>query len=234
MPFCPSCDTRVYPSDNYCGACGSGLQGGAVVGAAYPVAGVASGTLPYAISFRRVLLMSVLTNGLYLFYWFYLTWKQYRDHTRTEAFPIWHALTLTVPVYNLFRAHAHMRTFRDLMRDAGLVSTISAKWAVVLVMVSGVLDGVSFRLAGGFGDGGDMTQQTAVAIAFLTVISISVVAGLLLHVQGNLNIYWSKVANAQLVNARIGVSEVVFGLIGGAFWVDTLANVLSTTYRTGA
>jgi hypothetical protein len=206
MPFCPNCGTRIDPSDNYCGTCGKGLQGGAVAAAAYPAAGPASMTLPYAISLRRVLIMSVLSYGLYLFYWFYLTWKQYRDHTQTEAFPIWHALALMVPVYNLFRTHAHMRTFKSLMRDAGLVSTISAKWAVVLVLVSA---------------------------AFVDFVSIAAVVVLLLHVQSNLNRYWRKVANARLVNARIGASEVVFGLIGGVFWIDTLANVLSAAYRTG-
>ena len=30
----------------------------------------------------------------YLFYWFYLTWRQYRDHTGDTAYPVWHALTL--------------------------------------------------------------------------------------------------------------------------------------------
>jgi hypothetical protein len=177
--------------------------------------------------------MSVLSYGLYLFYWFYLTWKQYRDHTQTEVFPVWHALTLVVPVYNLFRTHAHMRTYRTLMGDAGLVSTISAKWAVVLVMISAALDGLSFNVAGGFAGFDEITQETAVAVAFVDMISIAAVVVLLLHVQTNLNRYWSKVANAQLVNAKIVAGEVVFGLMGGAFWFDTLANVLSSAYRAG-
>ena len=39
----------------------------------------------YHISLKRVLFMTVLSVGLYLFYWFYITWKRYRDHTQAEA-----------------------------------------------------------------------------------------------------------------------------------------------------
>jgi hypothetical protein len=203
------------------------------VGAADTAVELAPRTLPYAISLNRVLMMSVLSYGLYLFYWYYLTWKQYRDHTRTEVFPVWHALTLLVPIYNLFRTHAHMRSFKELMVEAGLATTISAGWAVVLVMISIVLDGVSFNVAGGFGDIGAITQNTAITIGVIDLISITAVAALLSHVQANLNRYWSNLGNAPLVNARIGDGEVIFGLIGGAFWFDTLANVLSTAYRAG-
>ncbi len=233
MPFCPTCGTSIDPSDKYCGTCGSGLQGGAAAATAYPAAMPGSKTLPYAISMRRVLIMSVLSYGLYLFYWFYVTWKQYRDHTQTRAFPVWHGLALMVPVYNLFRTHAHMRTFRSLMYEAGLASTISAGWAVALVLFHAVMDWVSFNVAGGFADLTEITQKTAVAVAVVDMVSIAAVVVLLLHVQTNLNRYWSKVANAQLVSAKIGAGEVVFGLIGGALWFDALANVLSSAYRTG-
>ncbi|MDP6550352.1 MAG: hypothetical protein QF659_09805, partial [Dehalococcoidia bacterium] len=189
--------------------------------------------LPYEISLRRVFLMSVLSNGLYLFYWFYLTWKQYREQTRIEAFPVWHALTLMVPGYNLFRIHSHMRSLKQLMLDSDLASTISAGWAVALVLILIALGVMSYQLAGGFGEVGDMTQKTAVNIAILNIISVLLVAGLLVQVQGNLNRYWSSLANVQPVSARIGVGEVIFGLIGGVSWVDTMANVLSSAYRTG-
>jgi hypothetical protein len=47
------------------------------------------------ISPARVVLVSALSYGLYLVYWFYLTWKHYRDHTGREAYPVWHALSLS-------------------------------------------------------------------------------------------------------------------------------------------
>ena len=78
-----------------------------------------------------------------------------------------------------------------------------------------------------------MTQETAIAIAVINITSIAIVAWLLLHVQANLNKYWSNVAGMRLVSARIGVGEVILGLVGAAAWADTLASLLSSSYRTG-
>ena len=32
-----------------------------------------------------------VSAGLYLLYWFYLTWKHFRDSTDRDAYPVWHA-----------------------------------------------------------------------------------------------------------------------------------------------
>jgi hypothetical protein len=176
--------------------------------------------------------MSVLSSGLYLLYWFYLTWKQYQDHTRTEAFPVWHALTLFVPVYGLFRTHAHMRSFKELMLEAGLPNTINPSWAVVLVLIFNVLGWASFIVSGGLEGltgGGEMPDRTAVGIsAVISIIQGAVVAGLLLNVQRNLNRYWASLGNVRVTNARVGVGEVVFGIIGVLAWIFTLLSLANS------
>ena len=68
----------------------------------------------------RVLTMTVVSAGLYLLYWFYLTWRLYRDSTGMKAYPVWHALTLFVPIYSLFRTHAHMRVYSEAMSAQNL------------------------------------------------------------------------------------------------------------------
>jgi hypothetical protein len=153
--------------------------------------------------------MMVLSYGSYLFYWFYLTWKQYRDHTRTEAYPVWHALALSVPIYGLFRTHAHMRSFKKLMLEAGLSNTISPGWAVVLVLISSALDWAPFK--------------GSLMLFFIpTFISIAAVAGLLLQVQGNLNRYWTSLGNVRLTDAGVGVGEIVLGVTGVLLWIGTM------------
>ena len=233
MPFCSSCGVEVQLADRFCGACGRTLRELGEVGAVKPVGAWAPAVLRYRLSLNRVLFMTVLTYGLYLFYWFYVTWKQYRDYTRSDVFPVWHALTLLVPIYGLFRTHAHMRSFKELMLDAGLATTISAGWAVVLVMVSGTLDGISLELAGGFVGTGEITLGDAVASMILDIIVITIVAALILPIQGNLNKYWSSLQNVELSTARIGVGEVIFGVIGVLAWADTVALLLSSSYRMG-
>ena len=122
-----------------------------------------------------------------------------------------------------------MRTFRDLMRDKGLVTTISAGWAVAAVWISAAIDGISFRLT----FGGGTTQGVAFGTAVLGAISIAIIAWLLTRVQGNLNQYWHHLSQGRLTNARIGVGEVIFAIIGVFSWVDTLASLFSESYRLG-
>lgn len=220
MPFCPNCGREYQPYANFCSACGHPLPD-------TPVTTADSGPmeLPYYISLKRIILMTVLTWGMYLFYWFYLTWKQYRDHTGNEAYPVWHALALTVNIYAFFRAHAHARTFRALMWDAGMSSSIRPGWTWVLLLISimiffpysMVMINSPYPLSPGR------------FIAFLVIYPIAVAQHTILlgHIQSNLNRYWRSLPNVQVTNARIGVGEVIFGVVGGLFWLITLADIFS-------
>jgi hypothetical protein len=61
--------------------------------------------------------------------------------------------------------------------------------------------------------------------AVLDLLSIGLVVGLLLHVQGNLNRYWASLTDRRVINARIGVGEVIVGLIGVLVWLVTIATL---------
>ncbi len=232
MPFCPNCGTEVQSYDNFCSACGNVLTREEEARTARRNIGGTPEILPYQISLPRVLFMTVLSYGLYIFYWFYLTWKQYRDHTRTEVYPVWHALTLIVPIYGLFQIYHHMNSFKVLMLFAGLPNTIGPVMAVVLVIISSVLSGLSFIMLGGFTGSSEITQGTAIDVLILDIISVAVIVGLLVHAQANLNSYWGSLTNVRLAHARIGIGEIIFGLIGIWFWFNIFALILSDAYRT--
>lgn len=241
MPFCTHCSSPVQATDRFCGHCGQPAEetaappftipDGTIPDGAQTSVGAAQGqpALPYLLSPTRVLVMTVLSFGLYLFYWLYLTWRQYRDHSKTEAYPIWHALTLLVPVYGLFRVHTHIRSFRELMVSANVPTTLSAGWSVVLVMVSSGLEWAALQVSGGFGA---LLVEEAVAPAaartatLLEVVSILLVAGLLLHIQSNLNRYWDSLGGQQPSRPGIAPGEVAFILLGVLLWLSTVAELL--------
>ena len=231
MPFCPKCGNQFRTGDNFCMTCGSTLHRPAEI----QPPGLASlpKSVPYHIPLNRVLLMTVLSYGLYLFYWFYLTWKQYRDHTGGQVYPIWHALTLLVPIYGLFRTHAHARLFKELLVDANVQNSIGPGWAVLLVLVSSILQWISFQLGGGFTEFATLTQGSANLIALLDISAIVLVAGLLTHIQSNLNRYWQSMSEYHITSVRLGIGEVIFAIIGLLIWLSTLANILSESWRTG-
>ena len=213
--YCPSCGAEVQAADRFCRSCGHTLASEV-------------GELQYRISPNRIVLMSSLSSGLYLFYWFYLTWKQYRDTTREEAYPIWHATAVGVPIYGYFRAHAHMRSFNELMLKASVPTTISPGRAVTWLIAITVLNVLTVQLGSG-----EITQGNAFAIFFIGVVSIALTIGLLLPVQENLNRYWEALSSARLLDARIGVGEVILTILGILIWLDSIATVISPDYRMG-
>ena len=184
----------------------------------------------YPISLNRILILTIVSFGFYLIYWFYLTWRDYRDHTGSEAYPIWHALTLFVPIYGLFRIHAHMRSYNELMRKSGLHSGISIGWVVTVALVAGVFDNAALNLSGGLAFD-SYTLGAAVASEILFAISLTLVVGLLLHVQSILNRYWAGLENVQIVPSKVRPGEVLCVIIGLLAWSDTLQSLLSASYR---
>lgn len=48
-----------------------------------------------------------------------------------------------------------------------------------------------------------------------------------LHLQNNFNRYWRGLPNVRVTSARIGVGEVIFGIMGALFWLLILLNIFS-------
>ena len=217
--YCPDCGAPVAEGQNFCSACGTGIQNGAPLG--------------YPISSSRIIFLTIISFGVYLFYWHYLTWRHYRDHTRNNVYPIWHALALLVPIYGLFRIHAHMRAFNELMSSAGLLSSIAAGWVVTLLLAAGIIDNVAANLTGGFGfsDYTDYSFGAALTAEILYAISLTMIAGVLLHSQSNLNLYWASLEDVRITASKVRVGEIVCSIMGVLAWSNTFASLLSASYR---
>ncbi len=219
MPYCTNCGTEIQADARFCQACGR-AQGRDLQ---------AQGTeLRYRISPSRIVVMSVLSWSLYLFYWLYITWKHYRDHTGQQVYPVWHAIAAGVPIYGYFRVHAHARSFKELMTNANVETTINPGWAVFAVVIYSVLSGVGNGLAFGA-----ITEGVAFALFVIDILSVIIVAWLLGHLQGNLNRYWDSVSSLAVADARIGVGEVIIAVLGLLAWADTIATLFSPAYRSG-
>ena len=231
--YCTQCGGLVDPGHRSCGQCGASTSSGVGTEKTLRPSDSLPAVLPYHITANRIVVMSVITNGLYLFYWFFLTWKQYRDHTGSSVFPVWHALTLFLPVYSLFRTHAHARTFGDMMRNANIPTAINPGGVVALVLLSWILGLVILELSGGLFGTVDLTVGDAITMTVLDLIAISLGIAVLLHIQSDLNEYWSATGAEAVTIAPIHPAEVIVIIIGAIFWLDTLALLFSSSYRMG-
>ena len=225
--YCPTCGTGADASSNFCGVCGNALPGPAEATLPEQEQQLSQRVLAHRISLGRVLLMVILSGGLYQYYWFYLTWAQYRDHTKAEVFPVWHALCLLVPVYGLFRVYAHIQAFKQLMDNEGVENTLSPGWAVAAILSAQLLGVVSVFITGGLGSEPEISRSTIFTQVVFLIMTLIIMLSLLLHVQGNINHYWSSQPGATLLNARTGAGELTLAALGVLVWVLTIMAIVS-------
>ena len=199
---CANCGTVNEPSARFCGNCGVGLAAPIVRDAPSRPAPALDPDSSYYIPAQRVIVMMALSSGLYLFYWLYITWKQYQEHTGDAVYPVWHALTRLVPVYGLFRIYAHMRAFRYLMDSANIPSSILPGPIVFIVLMSDLSNVMAFLLNGQLSEE-PVSQAMSNFALTVNILSIAFQAGVLWIVQRNLNVYWMHLNGGPLPPARV-------------------------------
>ena len=109
-----------------------------------------------------------------------------------------------------------------------MTTTLSAGTAVLALVVLSILGGVTFRL--GFGE---ITQGAATALFLMYLAEVGITAGLLMQIQENLNVYWDSLSDSPSQDARIGLVEIVFAIMGVLIGLDALLTLLSESYRAG-
>ena len=206
-PQCPRCNATNEPASTYCFQCGLPLESEHIE--IRPRYAGTQGGLPFRVPLARVLIVSLLSAGLYFFYWFYLTWKHYRDGTGNEAYPVWHALALLIPLYGLFRIHTHMRAYREQMIQLGVATSISPGWAVAAFVALGMQPMAAFYFSYLFG-----TWIAAPAI----VVPVAIVTWLVLRVQSNLNRLWPHLYG-DVTSHGFSIVEVVLVFAGLYAWL---------------
>ena len=178
--------------------------------------------IPYYIPTNRVVLLTVLSSGLYIFYWLYVTWRQYRDYTGETAFPVFHALCLIVPVYQFFRLHAHMQVYQELMEARSVPSTVSPLRAVLIYLGVVLLGLVSFMLP----TEGMLTPSQQVAYVVINIGQTVLLAWMIWHAQTNINRLWQHCLGGRLGSTPLAPAEVVITILGCLFGWGMLAVIL--------
>jgi hypothetical protein len=160
---------------------------------------------------NRLIIASILSGGLYMFYWLYITWKQLAKETNDQHFPVWHALTWAVPFYQLFRLHRHSTVIQELATKAGVPTTLNAGTVVALGLTAFALALTSFY-----------TLNPGL-VFLLGIIVMTLTTTIIVWNQGALNAYWVTRYGDELRTAPIQRAEGGIVLFGILVWISTLA-----------
>ena len=230
MQTCTTCNSELLEDVHFCGNCGQKV--GATQRTTPPVLqNDEDAEYRYAIPIRRVMAFTVISFGLYMFYWFYITWKQYRDHTGEKAFPFWHAMTQLVPFYSLYRVHAHIRVFRNLGFQELIDTNLSAVWAVRMILISQLpywISLVSF-IATGLHPAVHLPQTIKEYLIWsaIDIAGVIVLVFALTRFQEGINRYWEKVLPRNSLYKEIGIFEVLITIVGGLLWIGLLGGIFT-------
>ena len=177
---------------------------------------------PYYIPPTRVVVLTLLSSGLYIFYWMYVTWRQYREHTGEMAYPVMHALALLVPVYQFFRLHAHVRVYQELMQQRGVPTTLSPTRTVLIYCGVVVLGMISFMLP----VESSISASQQAAYAAISIGQASLLAWIMWQAQTNLNRFWQHRLGMRLGPMPLGAAELALVTLGFLLGWGMMAMIL--------
>ena len=249
--ICPRCGAGHAPEHRFCGACGAELRhagtaqtaageidrlagsryapesGGATPDRAPMTAdpaysGPRDDAFPYYIPPGRIVALTVLSSGLYIFYWMFATWRQYREHTGEIAYPVFHALSLLVPIYQFFRLHAHMRVYQELMEQRGVPTTLSPARIVLIYLGVVLLGMVSFILPAEE----PLSASQQAAYVAINVGQVTLLSWILWHAQTNINRFWQHRLGIRLGWMRLSLVELAVVVVGLVLGWGMLAIIL--------
>lgn len=156
-------------------------------------------------------ILSVVSLGLYEFYWIWRGWTALRDETGADINPRWRTAAFLVPFANVLVLYFLMRDTKELAESRGVAADYSpgALTAVFftlrLIGNAALIGGAAFGWAAGFA----------------TVLP-------LLPVQYVWNAYWTKVLPSNAVRTAINPTELAVAAIAGLL-VMLLAGFFAAT-----
>ena len=175
----------------------------------------------YHIALSRIIVLSVLSYGLYWLYWMYRTWRQYRDHTGEEAYPVCHALTQFVPVYGLFRLHAHATAYKTLMENRGMPTTIRTVPIIILALLGGIV--AAINISPGVAITGLSHPGLALTLDVSAWVGVGFAVVVMCWLQSNVNRYWAEFESGPPPPARFGRGERIVTTLGVLVWILNIA-----------
>ncbi|MDP6510438.1 MAG: hypothetical protein QGH23_04420 [Dehalococcoidia bacterium] len=161
---------------------------------------------------RRVGVAALLSDGFYLYYWFYISWQFLKEETGRDYFPIRHALGMLVPGLNLYIAYVHLKAIRELLVASGMETTLSPVRGVIIMGAFLVAQLPQLQT---LFQTGTISRGDAL---LMDLLGIAVTAYIMMWGQSALNRYWVQKYGDRLVEAPIARGEVLIVLIGAMRW----------------
>jgi hypothetical protein len=164
--------------------------------------GEAAATPFYVVGTMKFLVLYVATMGVYSVYWFYRNWRNFKEDTKQDIWPIPRA------IFSVFFVHALFRSVDERLRAHGKDFPWSpgslATLLVILMIVSNVLDRVASKI------------ETVGVLDVASLLLLLPIAFVMLRAQGAINLACDDAEGAS--NNRLTGLNFLWLALGAIVW----------------
>jgi len=158
----------------------------------------------------RLLALAIISWGLYLAFWLYISWKHLAAETDEPHYPLWHTLAiLFVPVYGLFRFYRHIAIIKSLAKTNDIDTTLEPLPAVILYFLAGIIQVLV------------LLEDPVVPRNILMLFTLILTTAPMIWAQSPLNSYWYQ-SRAKITSPSLSVWEMILVGIGIVSWVGLI------------
>jgi len=145
-------------------------------------------------------ILMLATFGLYLFYWFYRNWKQFKLHQKLEIKPGWLTVGFFFPILNIILLYRQFKYIRVVAESREIKELYSPGWALSGYFILNGMAGL---------------PRPFWIIAMFSIWPI-------VPVQNTLNLYWKTEQPNSPLKKKFTGKEIILLIIGGILWALVL------------
>lgn len=152
------------------------------------------------------------TFGLYLFFWVGLHWAEMKRQLKDEKmYPVWHSVSMLVPIYSYFRFHANFRVMNELLQASKSPVRVQPLLPIGTFLLASLIVTVPIE------DTVLLTLNMAGAMVALSWI--------LHYGQTSMNAYWDATPDVK-ITSEVKTWEKALVFIGAFLWWMILSGMI--------
>ncbi len=164
-------------------------------------------------SVTKLILLSIVTFGIYHLYWFYKNWRFIKQHDKKDISPGWRTLGSIIPIINIWLIYDQFKSVIELAKK----KNIEVNWSAGLLTFLYIFIGVIFL----FGP-----QEFFIEILLIPIITLP-----LIPIQNYLNKFL-EMTERKSVKTKFTTGEIILTIVLIILWILIILGMVGTNYST--
>lgn len=164
------------------------------------------------VSIWKLLILTLLTLGIYHTYWIYRNWKFIKKYEKSDISPSWRTFGSIIPILNIWLVYGLFKSIMEMVRK----KNIEINWSAGLLTFLYIFTTVIFLLV--------PEEYFIISILLLPIITFP-----LIPIQNCLNKYWNKL-EVKSLKTKINTGEIVLIIVGIVLWILIVFGMLVSDY----